>query len=81
MLSLVLYYLVILLPIPMLAWIAHTGNSVWFVIVLFIYVLPYRAIIDGIRLVKKHVITTSEIPLLFIPGKRFNYFRQLYVEK
>jgi hypothetical protein len=79
--NMVTYYLAILLPILLLNWMAKSVNSIWFAILLFIYALQYRTLIDGVRLVNKKVIKRSEIWKLLIPGQRIEYTKDLYFKK
>ena len=79
--NILIYYLAILLPIPLLIWISRTDNSGWFTILLLVYALPYRTLIDGMRLISKRIIKWSEIWKLLIPGQRLEYTRDLYFKK
>jgi hypothetical protein len=79
--NMVTYYLAILVPILLLNWMAKSVNSIWFAIFLLIYALPYRTLIDGVRLVNKKVIKRSEIWKLLIPGQRIEYTKDLYLKK
>jgi len=76
--NIIFYYSAILVPIPLLFWVAKTGDSMWFTILLFIYAFPYRTLIDGLRLVNKKLIRWNEIWKLSIPWKRRRYFKDLY---
>ena len=72
------YYLTILLPIPILIWISNTGGSKWFVILILIYAIPYRTIVDGLRLVNKKVLKWNEIWKLWVPWKFRELIKELY---
>ena len=72
------YYLTILLPIPILIWISNTGDSKWFAILLLIYAIPYRTIVDGLRLVNKKVLKWNEIWKLWVPWKFRELIKELY---
>ncbi len=76
--NIVVYYFAILLPIPLLIWLSLSGRFVWFSILLLIYALPYRTVIDGARLVDKHLMTWKQVWKLLIPGRRLKYTRELY---
>jgi hypothetical protein len=79
--NIIVYYIAIILPIGLLVWLAITGNTSWFAILLLTYLIPYRMIIDGMRLVEKNQMKWSEIWKLFIPWMRYDYFRELYFRK
>jgi hypothetical protein len=61
-----LYYTILLLPIAGLIMIPSISSG-WFVTLLFIYAIPYRTFIDGLRLVNKNVIKWNEIWKLWVP--------------
>lgn len=79
--NIIVYYLAILLPIPLLIWLSKTNNSDWFTILLLVYALPYRTLIDGMRLISKKLMGWNEIWKLFIPGQKIEYTRELYFKK
>ena len=75
-----LYYLAILLPLIAILLMAYTHYAVYtWVVLLLIYGVIYRPLVDGVRLIQKGVIRKSEIWKLFVPffyhGK---WFKQLY---
>ena len=72
------YYSATLLPIPLMIWVAKSGNSLWFTILLFTYAIIYRTLIDGWRLVDKKLIKWNEIWKLVIPSTRYKFFKSLY---
>jgi len=72
------YYLAILLPIPLLILISNTADSKWFVISLLIYAIPYRTLVDGLRLVNKKVLKWNEIWKLWVPWKFRELIKDLY---
>jgi|TARA_B110000902_G_scaffold138255_1_gene159859 Ca2+/Na+ antiporter len=80
--NLFIYYLVIIIPIVILSWMSRTNflDSTLFVILLFFYVFIFRTYIDGKRLVDKNIIPKKDIWKMIIPGKRFQYFRELYLK-
>lgn len=78
--KLLIYYVSILFPLPLIVWSA-TYNSKIFVILLLIYSLIYRSLTDGQRLLEKGIIIKSEFWKSFIPFWTSKYFRQLYFEK
>lgn len=72
------YYSSILLPILLLIWISKSGSSMWFAILLLVYAIPYRTLIDGWRLVDKKRINWNEIWKLWVPWKYREFIKDLY---
>jgi hypothetical protein len=81
--NLFIYYLTILSPIGVLTYLIRTDllNPTLFVLLLFFYVLIFRTYVDGKRLSDKNVIQKKDIWKMIIPGKRFEYFKELYLKK
>ena len=81
--NLFIYYLTILSPIGVLTYLSRTDlvNPTLFVLLLFFYVLIFRTYVDGKRLSDKNVIQKKDIWKMIIPGKRFEYFKELYFKK
>tara|TARA_B100000787_G_scaffold103636_1_gene76765 strand:+ start:4177 stop:4428 length:252 start_codon:yes stop_codon:yes gene_type:complete len=81
--NLFIYYLTILLPLGILNWLSKTDlmNPTLFVLLLFFYALIFRTYVDGKRLADKNIIQKKDIWKMIIPGKRFEYFRELYLKK
>ena len=81
--NLFIYYLTILSPIGVLTWLSRTDlvSSTLFVLLLFFYDLIFRTYVDGKRLSDKNVIQKKDIWKMIIPGKRFEYFKELYLKK
>jgi hypothetical protein len=77
-----IYYLITLLPIVMIVWLKKTAsiNSTQFVGLLFFYLFIFRTYVDGKRLSDKNIIQKKDIWKMIIPGKRFKYFRELYLK-
>ena len=67
----------------MLTWLSRTDlvNPTLFVLLLFFYVLILRTYVVGKRLSDKNVIQKKDIWKMIIPGKRFEYFKELYLKK
>lgn len=80
--DLVLYYLQILLPLPLLYLVAKSDNAWIFVILLFVYALAYRPLVDGYRLYNKGVIKKSDIKKSFYTSFSWDikYFKELYLK-
>lgn len=77
--NLFIYYLSILLPIPLL--ISVSNNSVFFTFLLLFYII-FRGFIDGQRLIEKNVIEKKDLwKSVLIPFWSSRFFRQLYFEK
>ncbi len=74
-----IYYLAILLPIPLLIWSLYNNSITFFIILMFNVV--YRGFIDGQRLVEKKIINKKDLWKAFMPFWKFKYFRSLYFEK
>ena len=81
--NLFIYYLTILSPIGVLTWLSRIDlvNPTLFVLLLFFYVLIFRTYVDGKILSDKNVIQKKDIWKMIIPGKRFEYFKELYLKK
>ena len=76
------YYLKILIPLGILIWLNKTDlNPTLFVFLLFFYALIFRTYVDGKRLADKKIIPKKDIWKMIIPGKRFEYFKELYLKK
>lgn len=79
--NLLLYYLAILLPFLYMISTARSGHSVWFIVVLLVYAIPYRMAVDGMRLVTLGLMKWNQVWKLLVPGTRRKYFRALYFKK
>lgn len=81
--NLFIYYLTSLSPIGILIWLSRTNlvNPTLFVLLLFFYALIFRTYVDGKRLADKNIIPKKDIWKMIIPGKRFRYFKELYLKK
>ena len=81
--NLFVYYSTILTPFGISIWLSKTDlvNPVLFVLLLFFYVLIFRTYVDGKRLSDKNVIQKKDIWKMIIPGKHFEYFKELYLKK
>ena len=76
--KIIVFYLAILLPIPWIFWILRSDNSLLFAILLLIYAIPYRTLIDGWKLVDKKILKWHEIWKLWIPWKYRGFMKDLY---
>ncbi|QNK61769.1 hypothetical protein H7F33_14560 [Pedobacter sp. PAMC26386] len=72
------YYLQILVPLPILYWLAVSCPASFFVIGLLAYALIYRPFVDGYRLLYMGSIEKSSFVKLFIPFYSTKYFYDLY---
>jgi hypothetical protein len=81
--KLFIYYLTILSPLVILTWLSKTDlmNPKMFVSLLFFYALIFRTYVDGKRLADKNIIPKKDIWKMIIPGKHFEYFKELYLKK
>ena len=79
--KLFIYYLKILLPLPIIALFAELNLTWIFIIFLAFYVLIYRTIIDSEKLILKGVITKKNRWRLLIPFWHIKYFDELYLKK
>jgi hypothetical protein len=76
--NLLVYYLAIILPLPLIIWSASYSSSL-FVILLFSYVI-YRSFVDGQRLIRKGIINKNDLWKSFIPFWGMRFFKELYFE-
>lgn len=79
--NILIYYMAILIPLALIFWLAMSGHTNWFAILLLIYAIPYRMLVDGQRLVSKKLIKWNESWKLFFPWNRYDYFKELYFRK
>jgi hypothetical protein len=80
--NLQIYYLLILAPLGILFWSNKINllSEDIFVALLLFYALVYRTYIDGKRLSDKNIIPKKDIWKMIIPGRRFQYFKELYLK-
>ncbi len=76
------YYLTILIPFTFIIWLIKSSsiNSTYLVGLLFVYLFIFRTYVDGKRLSDKNIIPKKDIWKMIIPGKRFEYFKELYLK-
>lgn len=72
------YYLQIILPLVFLVWLIEIQAIDVFVLSLLAYVLVYRPVIDGFRLVELGLINKTKSWKLFIPFYSMRHFHDLY---
>jgi hypothetical protein len=79
--NIVVYYLVVIAPAAIILLLAQTNaiNSNWFVYSFCFYLFIYRTYIDGKRLADKEVIEKKDIWKMIVPGRRFKFFKDLYL--
>lgn len=80
--NLLVFYLCIIAPLVILYWVNKSNliNETWFVFSILFYGMIYRTYTDGKRLADKQLIQKNEIWKMIIPGKRLQYFRELYLK-
>ncbi len=80
--NLLIYYIAILLPIPLIAWSAY-HNGMVFLVLLLSYAMIYRGFTDGKRLLEKRLIRKSDFWKVFVIPfwARGRYFIELYFKK
>lgn len=84
--NLLIYYIAILLPIPLIYWSLYHFGAIFFLIAIFSYAMIYRKFTDGKRLMKKGLLRKSDFwKFALIPFWHssciLRYFRKLYFEK
>lgn len=78
--NLIIYYIQILLPLPLLYFFAKQNESVMFVVLLAFYYI-YRIFTDYYRLRRKNVLKKNDFLLFIFPLWNIKYFKELYFEK
>ncbi len=80
--KLLVYYLLIFAPLFLIVWLGKVEliNSLVFVVLLFFYAFIYRTYLDGYKLYKNNMIPKKDIWKIIIPGKRLQYFKELYLK-
>ena len=78
-----IYYLTILTPLAIIVWLNKTEliSPIYLMSFLFFYALIFRTYTDGKRLFDKNIIKKKDIWKMIIPGKRFEFFKELYLRK
>ena len=80
--ALINYYLLILTPVPIMAYLALNDIDPLFIISLFTYAIIYRPITDGIKLTQKGLIKgRKDYWKLFTGYAHIKWFKKLYLEK
>ena len=76
------YYILILAPLGILFWLikSHLSNASINTGLFLFYGIIYRTYIDGKRLADKNIIPKKDIWKMIIPGKRVQYFKELYLK-
>lgn len=75
--NLLMFYTIILLPLPLLVWYAMNGESLCFVVGAILYII-YRDFTDGYRLYYLGLISKADIFKFKVIFLRFKYFSKLY---
>jgi len=76
--TLAIYYLQILVPLPVLLWVGLYECSHYFWGLLIIYVF-YRMVTDANKLINSGAISKKDQWQLFTPFLSVKYFKQLYL--
>lgn len=74
------YYLIILIPMPLLYWAAKFIDAPTFCIGLIIYVILYRPFVDGLRLIDLGLLKKQDLWKMFLgmPYYHLKNFKELY---
>ncbi len=75
--NLLIFYIAILLPLPLLVWFVMSGENNYFVIGAIMYII-YRCFTDGYRLYSLGLISKADIFKFKVIFLRFKYFSKLY---
>ena len=76
--KLLLFYFLIIIPIPVIYAVYKIEVPVLALILILLYVLIYRPIIHGLRLQELGIIDKKEFWFLFSPFYSVKYFTNLY---
>jgi hypothetical protein len=77
--NLLKYYILILFPIPILAWTAIQKHNILFLVLILTYFL-YRCIIDYYRLLSIGIIEKKDFWKTLIPFWNLKYFKAMYLK-
>ena len=80
--NLLTFYILILALFGIIIWLDKNDiiNGTLLVGSILFYALVYRTYTDGKRLADKNIIDQKDIWKMIIPGKRFEYFKELYLK-
>ena len=78
--NLVIYYILIFLPFPIIYMISESGNNALAGGLLIGYVI-YRIFVDYYRLVDKGLMEKKDFFKILIPFWRAQFFKEMYFEK
>ncbi len=80
--NILVYYILLFAPLGLIIWLNNVEiiNATAFVLLLFLYLSIYRTYLDGYRLAMKNIIPKKDIWKMIIPGRRFQYFKELYLK-
>jgi hypothetical protein len=69
-------------PFLLILWMSSTDiiSSYQFFFLLLFYACIYRTYTDGKRLAEKGIIVSKDIWKMIIPGQRFRYLKELYLQ-
>lgn len=78
--NLVIYYILIFLPFPLIYMISESGNGALVGGLLIFYVI-YRIFVDYYRLVNKGLMEKKDFFKILIPFWPIQFFKEMYFEK
>jgi len=76
--KLLIYYFIILVPIPFIGLLAYMKYSTLFAISILIYALVYRPFIDCFKLLRLGFIRKTDVWKVFIPFWSMKWQNRLY---
>jgi len=76
--NLLVYYSAIIIPLLILFLLMNKISSVTFSVVLLVWALIYRPVVDGIRLIELGFIKKTDFWKTFIPFYKIKWFSKLY---
>lgn len=79
--ELIIYYVKIIIPLPLIVLPLQAGLFWLFIGYFGIYWLGFRTYVDGNRLIQKGIISKNKRWKLLLPGLRMKYFKELYLSK
>jgi hypothetical protein len=78
--KLLTFYFLILLPLPVIYTVYKIGTPIFATVLIIMYVLVYRPIINGLRLRELGLVERKEFWMLFVPFYSLKYFHSIYFQ-